>query len=1115
MKQATLALALLVGLAATVRAEDAPSSPPAAPPVPAAPSPSKPPPPPTPEQAADAVLVAIAAKDDATLKALASKDAPDPWLVADELIRREQHDAAEAFARAAPRVDTEALPAYVASRRGKPDDPSRRARIAKANAPFAAGDAAGALAALGAPETAAIEDVVGVRLAMGRAVALRALVRFDDSLTAYRAAGEAAETMGWLARATRVHLDAGVTDYRRSAFASAADAWRRALALAERRGDRAGAADALGDLGMVHVELGDYAKAKSAFERALAAKEALGNKAGAAATLGNLASVHYALGELETACAVFQRALAALEAAGDVAGAASTMGNLGLVYAELGDYPQALGFHERALAAKAATGDRAGAALTLANIAAVHRMLGRPATALPLLQRALAEQAALGDRAGAAVTQSTLGNVHHALGEHAKALSALERALAAKEALGDRAGAALTLGNLGAVRFAIGDYAQALTSWERALAVQEALGDKAGAAVTLGNVAQAHRVAGDLEGALSVLERALAARQALGNEVWAAETLGAIGAVHLERGDADRARSFFERALAAQEALGARAAAAATRGNLGNAHLARGDVAKALAAYDRALAAQEELGDRAAAVRSLGNLATAHLRLGDGGKAVAFARRAVVALAQSVTGLSAEEGAAAREPDSFVYDVGARAALGLGDTAELLYFVEHGRAGALLEGLAAREALASVAVPDALRDAEVRARAAETRAAAALLAAVERGDLAATRARRADLDAAQAQVGNVVARIQREAVAGASLVHPEAATLDELRATLEAGDALVLYASSEEVAAALVVERGGARIVTLGPRAPIEAAADAVADALADDEREPAAPLAALADLVVKPLALGEGTKRVLVSPAGTLSYVPFAALIPDRTVVYVPSGTTYRLLREEEALRGDGVLALGDPDYATKVDERALAVNRGATGKLVRLPATRDEALAVGTETLLGADATEAGLRKALAGRKRWRAVHLACHGLVNAERPALSSLAITAAGDDDGFLTCLDVFRMKVPADLVVLSACETGKGKVVKGEGIVGLTRAFMFAGSPRVLCSLWKVDDAATSALMTKFYELWNPRTGSKGLGTAEALRRAQEHVRSQEKWKHPYYWAAWVLWGLPS
>ena len=123
-------------------------------------------------------------------------------------------------------------------------------------------------------------------------------------------------------------------------------------------------------------------------------------------------------------------------------------------------------------------------------------------------------------------------------------------------------------------------------------------------------------------------------------------------------------------------------------------------------------------------------------------------------------------------------------------------------------------------------------------------------------------------------------------------------------------------------------------------------------------------------------------------------------------------------------------------------------------------------------------------------------------------SSLALTPSGDDDGFLTALEAFRMKCPADLVVLSACETGKGKMYKAEGIVGLTRAFMFAGAPRVLVSLWKVDDAASASLMTNFYDGFK-----KGVPAARALRDAQEFVRAQEKWKHPAYWAAWVLWGL--
>jgi CHAT domain-containing protein len=144
---------------------------------------------------------------------------------------------------------------------------------------------------------------------------------------------------------------------------------------------------------------------------------------------------------------------------------------------------------------------------------------------------------------------------------------------------------------------------------------------------------------------------------------------------------------------------------------------------------------------------------------------------------------------------------------------------------------------------------------------------------------------------------------------------------------------------------------------------------------------------------------------------------------------------------------------------------------------------------------------------------VHFACHGLVRADQPQLSSLALTPDDHNDGFLTVLEVFRMRIPADLVVLSACETAKGRIYKAEGVIGFTRAFMLAGAPRVIVSLWKVDDEATRALMVKFYELWNPTDGSKGLATATALKKAQEYVASHEKWKHPYHWAAWQLWGL--
>ena len=126
-----------------------------------------------------------------------------------------------------------------------------------------------------------------------------------------------------------------------------------------------------------------------------------------------------------------------------------------------------------------------------------------------------------------------------------------------------------------------------------------------------------------------------------------------------------------------------------------------------------------------------------------------------------------------------------------------------------------------------------------------------------------------------------------------------------------------------------------------------------------------------------------------------------------------------------------------------------------------------------------------ALATRPRWKAVHLACHGFVDTERPMLSSLALTPDGGDAGRLGCLDLLGMSIDADLAVLSACETARGRVYMTEGVLGLTHPFLHAGAPRVLCSLWNVDDEATQALMLAFYERWRPKEG-QGVDAATAL-----------------------------
>jgi CHAT domain-containing protein len=147
-----------------------------------------------------------------------------------------------------------------------------------------------------------------------------------------------------------------------------------------------------------------------------------------------------------------------------------------------------------------------------------------------------------------------------------------------------------------------------------------------------------------------------------------------------------------------------------------------------------------------------------------------------------------------------------------------------------------------------------------------------------------------------------------------------------------------------------------------------------------------------------------------------------------------------------------------------------------------------------------------------QYRIIHFATHGLLNSQHPELSGIVLSLFDEQgrpqDGFLRLHDIYNLKLSADLVVLSACKTGLGKEIKGEGLVGLTRGFLYAGSPRVIASLWKVDDRATAELMTLFYQ----HMLRDGLRPAAALRKAQIDMRNRPRWAAPYYWAGFTLQG---
>jgi CHAT domain-containing protein len=479
-------------------------------------------------------------------------------------------------------------------------------------------------------------------------------------------------------------------------------------------------------------------------------------------------------------------------------------------------------------------------------------------------------------------------------------------------------------------------------------------------------------------------------------------------------------------------------------------------------------------------------------------------RSAVEVLGRILVALGEESGTSYRDFAWEAWSLGAEAASAADDTASLAYFLESGRAGRLMEALGERHALAEAKVPERLRKAETDAQAKVVEAQAELRTATASG--ARERIRAAHRAWEEAQRGHVEAiqSIRRAAGNAADVLYPEPDSLSAIQGRLASDEALVLYGYMSVEALALVVTRGEARTVRLGPVEAIETGAAALY-AHADRHVDPQA-ADRLRELVVAPLAIPAGVRRVLVSPVGTLAYAPAALLWPDREVAYVPSGTVLGRLGASVPAKKEKVLALGDPDYEGRV-----AVPPGAPRErgdvLLPLPASKAEAESVGDVVLLGKDATAERLWAALGRQPQWRAVHLACHGFVDPENPAYSSLALTATATDDGFLTAAEIGRARVPAHLVVLSACRTARGRIYRAEGVAGLMRAFMLAGARRVLVSLWPVDDAATGALMTRFYERW--RAGSS---PSKALREAQEFVSEKESWRHPDFWAAWILWG---
>lgn len=936
-----------------------------------------------------------------------------------------------------------------------------------------------------------------------QAGAKAALPQFEAVLTGYRAEGNRrgeAITLGLI----------GNCHKRLGDRTRALDLLSRALEMKRELGDEEEVGRTLSHLGLVYWELGEYDRAIAHFTEAARSGERLGSPRLEASALNNLALVRDERGEYAESRRLYERALALHRQAGFTRGESDTLGNLGGLHLLLGRYREAEDHYRQALAISERAGDTSAMSQDLGNLAACRLGLGRPDEAIALYDRALslAREAGLAKEEadwlrGRATAQRRAGRVGAAFDDLQAALQAYERAGLDRELVD-------ALDSLATMHLAVGDLAGAEQGLARAGRVADAIGYHRGATrtrLTLGALEWRRRRPAQ---AWDVLADAARRAGDAGEQALEAEALVLRARTGLAIGRLTEGRTAAARALTTAESAGAAYLQAEAHHALAAIALATGHPDEALAAAGRGASVGGPHGDPDISWR----LAFVRCRAFEAKRQVDAAIAAcidAVRVIEDVRSRLREE----RYRAGFLEDKHEAYAT----LVRLL--VSRGRAGdafAVAERLRANTVarLAATAPPPQGGDAARAAAGRELGARiTALLSSLDVETARPPAERRtaaidslsAELDAAQREYLQAT-----DAAAAAPGAGPGpgrvAIAPARLARALSRGAALVAFVTAEDASTVFVLSSDGlrARSLPIG-REALQARVELLRDLVSregDDNWE--TPAGGLFEVLLAPLERAGwlvGVRHLYLVPHGVLHYLPFAALRDARG----------RTLAERYALTvlpsAARLVSAQRPGQAPR-DLLALAPAEGG------LAHAGDEVRAVAglfaegsRSVLLGRQATEAAFKREA---PRHRVLHLTAHGAFDRLNPLLSAISLEPGGEDDGRLEAYEILDLRLDADLVTLSACQTGLAggllaDIPAGEDFVGLTRAFLEAGSDAVLATLWDIDDRATGALMRRFYEL------SRETSRAEALARVQREALARGgREAHPHFWAPFVIVG---
>jgi CHAT domain-containing protein/tetratricopeptide (TPR) repeat protein len=846
---------------------------------------------------------------------------------------------------------------------------------------------------------------------------------------------------------------------------------------------------------------------------------------------------HAMLGDLETSLPFFLESLELCRKTGDKRAEAHTLDDIGLVYANLERYSDAIEQYNLAMELEREIGQSWETALTLANLADAQSAVGRVDLALDALVRQEQIRKDLNDEFGLSETHLGMADVYLMTGEPQKALEKIIETLphwAAFRAKEDgKESEIAAYRKLGLAYTAIGNYDSAANALRQAMSLARALGNKRIIADTLVVQAQLAHLRDDPAQALQICEQALEASRAASYQRGEALAQIELGKLRMASGRTRLAIAPLEIALGIATKLGQPYDEANARLALGMAHAALGDTGPAAQEYAAALSIERRIGDRFGEVQTLVESARLDDRLEKPEQSLSSLEAALAVIDRTRSSLAAPElRASYLASQRAAYELSARILMRLsGKHSEAGYderafdISERAHARTLLDAMGGKPATAS--------DGGLTARINALNASLHLLASSD------------ESPHREARIAQLLAtRNQLELQTGAALMELPPIPLAEIRRRLLPQNTVLLeYLAGQDQSHLWVVSRGGFHHYPLPGESVLRSAVARLYDSLtaanhlplnmpiaqrharlaaADDDASREA--SALSRLLMPVPAAVLGKASLLIVADGPIQMIPFALLLGrDHAIAMQPSASVLARIREAEKPDPVGrILIVADPAYSRPdASPIPVAFSPGAALDqrirslpplpMSRLEAERIEKLAPGRSvTLLGVDAAPDAFERL--AHERFSIIHIAAHALVDYRYPDLSGLVLSlvdrAGRHRDGFLPLLDIYKLHLRGELVVLSACETYLGKDLRGEGLLGLARGFLYAGARQVLASLWKVDDRATAEFMQRFYTAML----RDHLTAPEALRKTQNDMALDPSWRSPRYWAGFVLEG---